>query len=50
MSEVIIKCACFARDAYECWAHRYGFAEYDHDEIEHDGGPCECACHDEDAP
>lgn len=43
-------CACHARNAYDCWISRYG-ADVDEEpsvrSIEDDGGPCQCACHDE---
>lgn len=45
-------CACRRRDAYECWAARYPQASSTDDpldefeEIEAQGGPCDCPCHD----
>lgn len=45
------RCACPRRDAYDCWASRYRIPSYeesgDPSFIDDDGGPCECACHDE---
>jgi hypothetical protein len=38
-------CACKSIDAYECWALRYNLLWHSHAEIDDDGGPCECMCH-----
>ena len=38
------QCACPVDDRYWCWAHRYGVQVH---EVEEDGGPCECPCHEE---
>jgi len=42
-------CACRADDRYECWAIRHGMtqANYCQIDVDTDGGPCECPCHDE---
>jgi len=42
-------CACVSTDPYECWRARFGLhIFYDRiKEIEKDGGPCGCMCHDE---
>jgi hypothetical protein len=49
MSAREIKCACKSLDAFRCWEIRYGFdADADMADIEMDGGPCQCACHDAD--
>jgi hypothetical protein len=37
------KCACWNQDCYDCWRARYGKVG----DVDIDGGPCECACHDE---
>lgn len=42
------ECACVAIDTYDCWARRYGLPRDDAAEIEDDGGPCDCPCHDDD--
>lgn len=45
------RCACPRGSAYECWAARYDLRRWDGSfvrsrrEIEADGGPCECFCH-----
>lgn len=44
MAETLTTCACVSDDAYECWARRYGM-RFDRLTIDHDGGPCECGCH-----
>jgi hypothetical protein len=44
----LTKCACVSTDAYRCWAVRYGKSAWDRAEIDMDGGPCECACHEDD--
>lgn len=36
-------CACQIRSATNCWALRYDIDPMD---VELDGGPCLCACHD----
>lgn len=42
------QCACHSTDAYDCWASRYPTNERQSaQEIEQDGGPCDCVCHDE---
>jgi hypothetical protein len=44
------RCECVAYDAVECWdvRHMRESAEpRSHDEVEHEGGPCDCACHHE---
>jgi len=40
-------CACKSIDTYECWDIRYSGHAFCHsiEEIEADGGPCECGCH-----
>lgn len=43
----LMRCACPSEDAYRCWATRYGPRDWDIGEIEMDGGPCECPCHDD---
>ncbi len=43
-------CACKGQDRWDCWAVRYGLARHISDfrhEVELDGGPCECSCHDD---
>jgi len=41
-------CACHSTDAYDCWQSRYPSNERQSaQEIEMDGGPCQCSCHDE---
>lgn len=41
-------CACHSTDAYDCWSSRYPSDEVQSaQEIENDGGPCQCSCHDE---
>ena len=35
-------CACPSRDASTCWEIRYGVLPH---EVEADGGPCQCLCH-----
>jgi hypothetical protein len=44
-----LDCACKAEDRYDCWAVRYDMprAFYCQIDIDADGGPCECMCHDE---
>jgi hypothetical protein len=44
-----LNCACKAEDRYDCWAVRYDMprAFYCQIDIDADGGPCECMCHDE---
>ena len=44
---MLIKCACHASDPYECWGMRYEIRSHRKFEIEEDGGPCQCPCHDE---
>ena len=39
-------CACHNHDAYDCWRSRHQDWDASREEIERDGGPCECACHD----
>lgn len=47
MSE--IKCACWSKDAHNCWALRYhGHTGVSELTIHNEGGPCECACHEVD--
>lgn len=36
-------CACVSSSATSCWAIRYNIDPMD---VELDGGPCMCACHD----
>ena len=43
----LTKCACRSEDAYRCWEERYGPRDWDVGEVDMDGGPCECPCHDE---
>jgi len=46
-----IKCACKGSDKWDCWAVRYSLPRHISDfrhEVENDGGPCECSCHDAD--
>jgi len=44
------RCACHSTDAYDCWQSRYPSNDANDvqtaREIEMDGGPCSCACHD----
>lgn len=41
------RCACHSDDAYDCWSSRYRTDEpQSAQEIEQDGGPCQCSCHD----
>lgn len=45
------QCACKSDDRYDCWALRY----YRHTavsgmQVDEDGGPCGCSCHDEEEP
>lgn len=41
-------CACRFTDAYDCWSSRYPSPDLQTaKEIEMDGGPCSCACHEE---
>jgi hypothetical protein len=44
------KCACHSDDAYDCWQSRYPSNDASEvqtaQEIEMDGGPCSCSCHD----
>lgn len=41
-------CACRYTDAYDCWSSRYPSDEVrSAQEIEADGGPCHCVCHDQ---
>ena len=43
------KCCCVHPDAYDCFALRYDMSfDATHQEVERDGGPCECMCHDDD--
>lgn len=42
-----LRCACQSVDEYRCWEMRYGPRDWDVGEVEMDGGPCECPCHDE---
>lgn len=37
------KCACVSTDERICFAARYGISLH---EVEPQGGPCECCCHD----
>ena len=37
-------CACVDNDAYECWRRRYHL--FPSEDVEEDGGPCGCPCHD----
>lgn len=50
MTESVIPgqhCACHSSDAYDCWQIRYPSDERQSaSEIEMDGGPCQCSCHD----
>lgn len=39
-----ILCACKSHDEWLCWSIRYGI---ELSEVEQDGGPCECVCHEE---
>ena len=44
------RCACHYTDAYDCWSSRYLYPTdkvQSAQEIEADGGPCQCECHDE---
>jgi hypothetical protein len=37
---------CKSPDAYDCWSIRYnGHICFSSHEVEKDGGPCECTCH-----
>lgn len=47
MSDPKTICACHSIDAYDCWASRYGLPPMDPWAVVRDGGPCMCACHDE---
>ncbi len=38
-------CACIRIDRHDCWRARYSLPMCE--SIEADGGPCECACHDD---
>ena len=39
-------CACKSHDSYTCWSLRYHPRTFlTNQEIDQDGGPCECACH-----
>ena len=43
-----MSCACKSDDRYECWSVRYGTGmRFTCEQIDLDGGPCECSCHDE---
>lgn len=44
MDLAAIECACVDSDAYECWRRRYHL--FSHEDVEDDGGPCACVCHD----
>ena len=39
-------CVCTEDDEYCCWAERYNMWSVSTEEIEADGGPCSCSCHD----
>lgn len=39
------RCACIAFDRHDCWRLRYNLPHSK--SVEDDGGPCECACHDD---
>ena len=42
-----ISCCCKQSNAYDCWRERYRELYWrDAQEIENEGGPCECLCHD----
>ena len=42
------RCACRFTDAYDCWTSRYpSDPDTTTQDIETDGGPCHCCCHDE---
>ena len=38
------ECACVDSSAYECWRRRYHL--FPSEDVEEDGGPCGCPCHD----
>ena len=39
--------ACKSHDPYDCWALRYfGHTDVSGMQVDEDGGPCECPCHD----
>jgi hypothetical protein len=44
-------CACVSDDPYSCWSRRYDLGSFDclpcHEDVDIDGGPCECGCHDD---
>ena len=43
-----MKCACHSSDAHNCWALRYhGHTGVSELTVANEGGPCECACHEE---
>jgi hypothetical protein len=42
------KCACPSEDAHSCWSLRYhGHSAMSELTVHNEGGPCECACHDQ---
>jgi hypothetical protein len=46
MSE--IRCACRSIYAHDCWALRHhGHTGVSELTVTHEGGPCECSCHDD---
>ena len=40
------RCACHAASDYDCWRSRYNMHSASRSEVEFDGGPCQCSCHD----
>src|SRR6266704_5819374 len=41
-------CACQSDDAHRCWALRYhGHTSVSELTVSHEGGPCECSCHED---
>jgi hypothetical protein len=42
-----MNCACESDDPYDCWGIRYYGHRMTSATIDHDGGPCQCACHSE---
>lgn len=47
--ESAMKCACHSADAHNCWALRYhGHTGVSELTVANEGGPCECACHEDD--
>ena len=40
-------CSCLDDDRYVCWADRNNLGMCNANVVEQDGGPCECACHDD---